>query len=432
MEKQYIERLFDKTLDFYLKCVGAIQIVGPKFCGKSRTARQHANSVIDLMKESDKQKFIPLAKQSPDDLLDYGYKPLLIDEWQIIPYIWNSLKVKIDENSSFGQFILTGSVTDNKLSKTLAGEENEQHTGTGRIIKRLMRTMSLYESKDSNGKVSITDLKNNKFKPSLCNLNIHDYAYLVCRGGWPLSIDVNKTIALQQSKNFYDGLVNSDLYSLNDIKLKKDVVRSKKVLKAYARNISTEASTETIKKDIDSSGNDISIITLNKYLLALQRLFVIEELEAWNPNLRSKVAIREKNTRHFVDPSIATAALNITEENLFMDMSTFGLLFESMVVRDLRIYCDTINANVYHYRDKLAREADAVICFDDDNWALIEIKLADQEAIKEASKKLVKLSNDIDNKRHPKPAFLMIVTATQAAYKDENGVYIVPLGCLKN
>ena len=431
MEKEYIERLFDKKLDFYLKTVGAIQIVGPKWCGKSRTAKRHAKTVIDLMKKRERDQYIELAKKAPEVLLNSGDKPILIDEWQVISFIWNSIKESIDENGGFGQYILTGSVTDNTASKSLAGEENERHTGTGRIIRKVMRTMSSFESHDSNGIVSISNLKDNVFTSGVSQKTIFDYSYLICRGGWPLAIDDDRDIALQQAKTFFDGLVNEDLFSLKDIPLKKDAKRAVKLLKSYSRSISTEASNESIKADLKENGDEIDKNTFIKYLLALERLYVIDELEAWNPNLRSKTAIREKSTRHFVDPSIATSALGITPESMFSDMKTFGLLFESLAIRDLRIYCDSIGAEVYHYRDKADREADAVISFADGSWALLEVKLGDKEEIETASKKLVLLAKDINKKEHPEPAFLMIVTAQKVAYKDDNGVYVVPLCCLK-
>ena len=431
MEKEYIERLFDKKLDFYLKTVGAIQIVGPKWCGKSRTAKRHAKTVIDLMKKRERDQYIELAKKAPEVLLNSGDKPILIDEWQVISFIWNLIKESIDENGGFGQYILTGSVTDNTASKSLAGEENERHTGTGRIIRKVMRTMSSFESHDSNGIVSISNLKDNVFTPGISQKTIFDYSYLICRGGWPLAIDDDRDIALQQAKTCFDGLVNKHVFSLKDIPLKKDVKRAMKLLKSYSRNISTEASNESIKADLKENGDEIDKNTFVKYLLALERLYVIDELEAWNPNLRSKTAIREKSTRHFVDPSIATSALGITPESMFSDMKTFGLLFESLAIRDLRIYCDSIGAEVYHYRDKADREADAVISFADGSWALLEVKLGDKEEIETASKKLVLLAKDINKKEHPEPAFLMIVTAQKVAYKDDNGVYVVPLCCLK-
>ena len=431
MEKEYISRLFDKELEFYLKSVGAIQIVGPKWCGKSRTAKRHAKTVIDLMKKKDRDQYVELAKKAPEVLLSAGEKPLLIDEWQVISFIWNSLKEAIDESGEFGQYILTGSVTDNTASKSLAGEENERHTGTGRIIKRMMRTMSLYESGDSNGSVSISNLREGKDIGALSEKDIKDCAYLICRGGWPLAIGNEREVALQQAKTFYDGLVAEDFFSLKDIPLRKDEQRARKVLRAYARNVATEAPNESIRGDLKENGDEIDKDTFAKYLLALQRLYVIEELEAWNPNLRSKTAIREKNTRHFVDPSIAAVALGITPESMFSDMKTFGFLFESLAIRDLRIYCDTLRANVYHYRDKKDREADAVLTFADGSWALAEVKLGDEEEVKKASEKLVELASDINQSEHPKPAFLMIITAGKVAYKDDNGVYVVPLCCLK-
>ena len=431
MEKEYINRLFDKELDFYLKTVGAIQIVGPKWCGKSRTAKRHAKTIIDLMKKNQRDQYVELAKKAPEVLLNSGDKPILIDEWQVISFIWNSIKEAVDDNGEFGQYILTGSVTDNTAANSLAGEENEKHTGTGRIIKRMMRPMSLFESGDSSGEISLSGLKSGLFNATISNKSIEDYSYFICRGGWPLAINDDRDVALQQAKTFYNGLTGEDIFSLKDIPLRKDEKRAKKLLRAYARSISTEASNESIKADLKENGDEIDKDTFVKYLLALQRLYVIEELEAWNPNLRSKTAIREKNTRHFVDPSIATAALGISPDSMFSDMKTFGLLFESLAIRDLRIYCDTLNADVYHYRDKADREADAVITFEDGSWALIEVKLGDEEEIKESSNKLVALANDIDEKEHPKPAFMMIVTGTNVAYKDDNGVYVAPLACLK-
>ncbi len=430
MAREYMERLFDKELDFYLRSVGAVQIVGPKWCGKSTTARRHAASVIDLLKKSDREQFIPLAKEAPGVFLSYGKKPLLIDEWQIISFIWNSLKEHIDENGRFGQFILTGSVTDRSIEDF--DGEGERHTGTGRIIKRMMRTFSLFESRDSSGLVSLSGLKDGIFSPGFSSKDLHDYAFFLCRGGWPLAIGQSDDVALQQARTFYDGLVNEDLFSLADVPLRKDASRARRLLRSYSRFIASDASNERIKFDLSRNGDEIGKDTFSKYLLALERLFVIEELESWNPNLRSKTAIRVRNTRHFVDPSIATAALNLTPDGLFLDMNTFGLLFESLAIRDLRIYADSIGANVYHYRDKNGREADAVIVFPDGSWALAEVKLTNLADIVSASGKLRKLADDIDIVDHPKPSFLMVLTAGRTAYRDENGVYVAPLACLRN
>ena len=433
MEKEYIERLFDKELEFYLKTVGAVQIVGPKFCGKSRTAKRHAKTIIDLMKKKERDQYIELAKNAPEVLLNRGERPILIDEWQVISFIWNSIKEAIDDNGGFGQYILTGSVTDNTASMSLSGEENERHTGTGRIIKKVMRPMSLFESGDSNGTVSITDLRHGVFKPSICNKNIFDYSFLICRGGWPLAIDDDIDIALQQAKTFYNGLVNEDIFSLNDILLKKDEKRAKRLLRAYSRNISTQASNESIKADLKENDDEIDKDTFIKYLLALQRLYVVEELEAWNPNLRSKTAIREKNTRHFVDPSIATVALGITPESMFSDMKTFGLLFESLAIRDLRIYCDAIGADIYHYRDKAGQECDAVIHLRNGKYGLIEIKLGGDKRIEEGAKSLKSMVKKIDTDKMKVPSFLMVLTGIgDFAYRRQDGIFVVPIGCLKN
>ena len=430
-EKEYIRRLIDDELDFYLKSVGGIWIVGPKWCGKSRTAKRHAKTVIDLLNKKTKDQYVELAKKAPEVLLNSGEKPILIDEWQTIYYIWNSIKEAIDENGGFGQYILTGSVTDNTIDKSANENQEERHTGTGRIIKKLMRPMSLFESGDSNGQISIADLKNKNTISSISNKTIYDYSFLICRGGWPLAINEEEKVALQQAKTFFNGLVTEDIFSLRDIVLRKDETRARKLMRSYSRNIATEASNEAIKADLKDNGDDIDKDTFIKYLQALNRLYVVEELEAWNPNLRSKTAIREKNTRHFVDPSIATSSLGITPKNMFCNMKTFGFLFESLAIRDLRIYCDYLNAKLYHYRDKAEREADAVIQFEDGSWALIEVNLGDEEEIKESSNKLVNLSNDIDNKEHPKPSFLMVITGEKFAYRDDNGVFIVPLSCLR-
>lgn len=429
--KEYIPRLFDEELDFYLKSVGAVIVVGPKWCGKSTTCKRHAKTIIDLIKAETRKQYVSLAKASPSAFLSMGDKPLLIDEWQVVSFIWNSLKYMVDQNGEFGQYILTGSVTDKTASEENDDPENERHTGTGRIIKKMMRTLSLYESGDSNGTVSISGLKNNSFNPSYSNKNINDYAFLICRGGWPLAINVEPLVAIQQSKNYYNGLVNEDIFSIKDLPLRKDTQRARKLLRSYARCVSSEASNELLKSDLAQNGDNIDKDTFIKYLLVLQRLYVIEELEAWNPNLRSKTAIREKNTRHFVDPSIATAALGVSPDGLFKDMHTFGLLFESLVIRDLRIYCDTLDANVYHYRDKLDREADAVIQFEDGEWALVGVKMGDDNDIDEAAKKLINLAADIDIEKK-QPAFLMVVTMGPVAYRREDGVYVVPLACLKN
>ncbi len=432
MEKkdEYISRLFDKTIDFTLKSKGALVIIGPKWCGKSTTAARHAKTIIDLMSLETRQDYVDLAKISPSRFLNCGPKPILIDEWEHVSFIWDQIKYEVDKAKAFGQYILTGSVTD-KSKDDINNNEN-RHTGNGRIIKKMMRTLSLYESGDSNGEVSLLDLKNGIFKPSFSNKNIDDYAYYICRGGWPLAITDDRSISLQQAKDYYEVVVTDDIFSLKDIALRQDVTRARKVMRSYARNVSIPATDETLREDCASNDETFDKDTFAKYLNALKNLYVIEELPAWNPNLRSKTAIRTKETRHFSDPSIGAAALGLTPDGLFNDITTFGFLFESLVIHDLRVYADCIGAHVYKYRDSKNREADAVIQFDDGTWGLIEVKLGGEDDIIKASKNLVKIANDIDINRTGKPAFLMVVTKNKVAKKLDNGVYVVPLACLKD
>lgn len=431
MSKQhYIRRLFDYTVEFTLKSKGALVIVGPKWCGKSTTASRYAKTIIDLMPLDTRNDFIELAKISPTNFLNYGPKPILIDEWQHVAFIWDQVKYEVDKTGEFGQYILTGSVTDK--SKTDREDDHNRHTGNGRIIRKMMRTLSLYETGDSNGSVSLTDLKNKKFSPAVSKKDINDYAYFVCRGGWPLAIGKERDVSLAQAVDYYEVVVTDDIFSLKDIPLRKDEQKARKLMRSYARNVSIAASDETLRDDCATSDETFDKDVFAKYLNALRNLYVIEELPAWNPNLRSKTAIRTKETRHFTDPSIGAAALGITPEGIFKDITTFGLLFESLVIHDLRIYADTIGAHVYKYRDSKKREADAVIQFSDGSWALIEVKLGGEDDIIQAGKNLIGIANDIDWEKTGKPAFLMVVTKNKVAYQMDNGVYVVPLCCLKN
>ncbi len=352
---------------------------------------------------------------------------MLIDEWQMISFIWNSIKEDVSKSRLFGQYILTGSVTDYTRKE---GKYGETHTGTGRIVTKMLRTFSLFESGDSSGEISIGDLKRGKFKIAASKKDIYDYAYLICRGGWPLALGQKESVALQQAKNFYSGAVNRDFFSLKDVPIRKDVQKAAKMMRSYARHIGSQASDEKLRLDF-GFGEELDRSIFAKYLLALKRLFIADELPAWNPNLRSKIAIRTKNTRYFVDPSIATASLGLSPDGLFNDMKTFGFLFESLAIRDLKVYCENLNANLYHYRDKTGREADAVIQFEDGDYALIEIKLCDESELDLAAKKLLAIANDI-NEHKPKPAFIMIITKNKFAYQREDGVYVVPLACLRN
>ena len=427
--KKYIPRLFDYVLEFTLKTKGAVLVEGPKWCGKSTTCKRFAKEIVDLMPIKTREEYILEAQIAPDYFLSSRKKPLLIDEWQHISFIWDQIKVEVDDVGEFGQYILTGSVTD----KDIMEEGNEErHTGNGRIVRKKMRTMSLYESGESNGTISISALKEGIFNISKSNMSLEDYAFSLCRGGWPLAINQEKDVALQQAKDYYNVLVSDDIFSLKSIKIAKDENKARRLMRSYSRNISISASIQTIIDDCIADNEAFDKETVYKYLQALEYLHVIEELPAWNPNVRSKTSIRTKPTRHFIDPSIATACLGLTPDSLFKNIDTFGLLFESLVVRDLRVYCDTINARLYKYRDSKNREADAVIQFEDGDWALIEVKMGGQKDIDAASIKLLNIAKDIDEEKTGKQSFLMVVTKGNLAYRRKDGVYVIPLGCLKN
>lgn len=428
--KKYINRIFDGIIEFTLKSKGALVIVGPKWCGKSTTAKRYAKTVIDLMPLESRNEYIELAKISPANFLNYGPKPILVDEWQHVSFIWDQVKYEVDKTGEFGQYILTGSVTDK--SRIESDDETIRHTGNGRIIRKMMRTMSLYETGDSNGTVSLNDLKNNKFSQAMSKKDINDYAYYICRGGWPVAIGKERDISLAQARDYYEVVVTDDIFSLKDIPIKKDEQKARKLMRSYARNVSIAAADTTLLQDCVGSDDTFDKDVFSKYLNALRNLYVIEELPAWNPNLRSQTAIRTKETRHFTDPSIGAAALGITPEGIFKDITTFGLLFESLVIHDLRVYADAIGAHVYKYRDSKKREADAVLQFADGSWALIEVKLGGEDDIRKAADNLIKIADDIDREKTGKPAFLMVVSKNKVAYRMENGVYVVPLCCLKD
>lgn len=430
MENKYIPRLFDQIIEFSLKSKGAVVVVGPKWCGKSTTAARYANTLIDLMPLENREDFVNLAKIAPSSLLNYGPKPILIDEWQHISFIWDQVKYEVDKTGEFGQYILTGSVTDKCFLES--NGDSSRHTGNGRIIRKMMRTLSLYETGDSNGTVSLAELKEGKFKSAYSDKTIYDYAYYICRGGWPLAINKDREIALAQARDYYEVVVSDDIFSLKEIPLRRDEQRARKLMRSYARNVSIPASDETLREECTSGDETFDKDVFAKYLNVLRNLYVIEELPAWNPNLRSKTVIRTKETRHFIDPSIGAAALGISPEGIFKDITTFGFLFESLVVHDLRVYADMMGAHVYKYRDSKRREADAVIQFNDGSWALVEVKLGNEDDIIQASNNLINIANDIDYEKTGKPAFLMVVTKNKVAYRMDNGVYVVPLCCLKN
>lgn len=373
----------------------------------------------------DKEQNINLADINPSLLLS-GEVPRLIDEWQIAPKLWDAVRFEVDHRNAEGQFILTGSAVP-------ADMNNITHTGTGRFAWLTMRPMTLYESGESNGSVSLLNLFNTTNKISgINNLSLEDIAYLCCRGGWPRSIFMDKDIALEQAYDYYYAVVNSDISRVDNIS--RNPERVKKLMKSYARNIGSQVSNETLKNDIINNDSfSLDTDTVLSYINALKKIFVVEELSAWNPNLRSKVAIRTSDTRYFVDPSIAVAALGLGPKNLINDLNTFGLIFETLCIRDLRVYAESINGSVYHYRDASDLECDAVVHLRNEEYGLIEIKLGGDKLIDNGAKNLMKLKNKIDCDKMNNPSFLMVLTATgKYAYQREDGVYVVPVGCLKN
>ena len=415
--KRYIPRIADEILDFKLKTKGAVWIKGPKWCGKSTTAKRFSKTCILMQDENTREQNIQLAKTSPSFFLK-GDTPLLIDEWQTIPFIWNQIRTEVDKRDEFGQFILTGSVTPNDERL------KDQHSGTGRITDMVMRPMSLFESEESSGAISIKALFNgDKVEPARCNSSLEDYAFYTARGGWPKSIELDGKIALQQAIDYYEGLVESDISHDS----RKDPERVRLLMRSYARNCSTQANNSTIKNDMIANDSEkLDEDTIRTYINSLKSLYVVEESEAWNPNVRSKTAIRTSNTRYFVDPSIACAALNLGPEGLIRDLKTFGLLFENMCIRDLRIYSEPLGGKIRHFRNNKGLESDAVITLKDGSWAAVEIKLGNPDLIEEAAKNLIELKNDVNKE----PRFLMIMTATDVAYQREDDIWIVPAGCL--
>ena len=423
--KEYKKRIADGLLERKLKGKGAVLIQGPKWCGKTTTAEQISKSILYMAKPEEKEQNISLAELNPSLLLK-GEVPRLIDEWQIAPKLWDAIRFEVDHRDEEGQFILTGSAVPAKMN-------NVTHTGTGRVTWLTMRPMSLYESGESNGTVSLLELFNNNSKLNgTSELSLEDIAYLCCRGGWPRSIFMDKDIALEQAYDYYDAVVNSDISRVDDVN--RNPERVKNLMRSYARNIGTQVSYETLKNDIinnDSFALDTD--TVLSYVNALKKIFVIEESPAWNPNLRSKTAIRTSDTRYFVDPSIAVASLAIGPNDLINDLNTFGFIFETLCIRDLRTYAESINGSVYHYRDSSNLECDAVIHLRNGAYGLIEIKLGGDKLINEGAENLLKMKNKIDTEKMKNPSFLMVLTATgKYAYKREDGVCIVPIGCLKN
>lgn len=423
MGREYLKRIADRMLQERLAASGAVLIEGPKWCGKTRTALENSKSHLFMQDPDRAVSYLKAADIKPSLLLQ-GETPRLLDEWQTAPVLWDAVRFMVDQRGKPGQFILTGSAVpkDNVV----------QHTGTGRISRLMMRPMSLYESLESNGSVSLRALFDGQAEiDTFSTLTIEQIAFAIVRGGWPASIGESEDIALRHAIDYVEAVINADVSRVDGIE--KNPVRVRALLRSLSRNISTLATIRTIRADIALGDADESISekTISQYLGALDRIFVTENLPAWNPALRSKSAIRTSPKRLFVDPSIAAAVMRLTPSRLLDDFNYFGFLFESLCDRDLRIYAEAIDGQVFHYRDGSGLEADAVIALNDGRWAAVEVKLGSKE-IDEAAGHLLKLKDKVNTEKMREPSFLMILTGTEIAYRREDGVYVVPLGCLKD
>jgi len=420
-ERVYLMRLCDQELKIALQSSGAVLIEGAKWCGKTRTASNAAKSVL-YMQDPDKTASYQAMADTKPSLLLKGETPRLIDEWQMAPVLWDAVRFQVDEREDTGQFILTGSAipVDNVTA----------HTGTGRFSRMLMRPMSLFESNESNGTVSLGDLfDGNHTIEAMSDLTIEKIAFALCRGGWPASVMKNETSALRMSRDYVEAVVNHDVSRVDEVE--KNPERVRLLLRSLARNVATPASIQTIKEDMEATDISISEKTISSYLNALRRIFVVEDLPAWLPSMRSKTAIRTSSKRHFVDPSIATAILRTNPDGLLNDFNTFGFLFESLCTRDVRIYAQSIDGDVFHYRDKSGLESDLIVRLRDGRWAAIEVKLGNKQ-IEEAAQNLIALKAKIDEDKMGEASFLMVLTGGQFAYRRNDGVLVVPIGSLKN
>ena len=436
--KEYKKRIADQILTDKLESSGAVLIEGPKYCGKTTLATQQAKSILSMADPETLGQNLALARTNISRLLA-GETPRLIDEWQIAPQFWDAVRNEVDKRDEDGQFMLTGSAVPPKPKKDEQGniieEEQIHHTGTGRMSRLKLRTMSLWESEESTGTVSLGKLFDNADTvDGESHIDLDMLAYLTCRGGWPKAVlKKNQKAALAQAFNYFDSVVSSDIKRVDDIE--RDEELTKRIMRSYARNQGMQATAGTILADIKNNGDEqMSDSTVYSYLKALKEIFVIEDAIAWNPNLRSKTAIRTSDTRYYIDPSIATAALGLGPKDLINDMETFGLIFETLAVRDLRVYADALDGKVYHYRDKNNLECDAVVYLRNGSYGLIEIKIGGTELINDGAESLKNLSDKIDTTRMKKPSFLMVLTGIgNYAYKrPEDGVLVVPIGCLKH
>ena len=423
--KAYKARIVDDMLKDKLESKGAVVIEGPKWCGKTTTAIQVAGSILRMDEPGKRETNIQMSEIDPGRLLK-GKAPRLIDEWQIAPKLWDAARYEVDTRGEEGQFILTGSAVPIESREIT-------HSGTGRFTWLMMRPMSLFESGDSTGEVSLNQLFGN---PSVIdgmnNLSIEKLAFLICRGGWPHAVGMKEKPALLQAEDYYEAVIKSDINRADGVS--KNPERVKRLMRSFARNQGTQISNTMLRDDIISNDTEsLNEDTIASYINALKNIFVVEDMPAWNPNLRSKTSIRTSDTRYYVDPSIASASLGIGPKDLTNDLNTMGLLFETLCVRDLRVYAESIGGNVLHYRDKSGLECDTVIHLKNGRYGLAEIKLGGQKFIEDAADNLKSLSNKIDTSKIPAPSFLMIVIGIgEFAYKREDGIFIVPIGCLKN
>lgn len=417
--QNYIPRLIETSISRELSAIGCVSIEGPKWCGKSTTAELFAKTVIKLQNPIIFTQYSAFASTSKENLLR-GEKPILFDEWQKIPEIWDFIRADIDETRLIGQYLLTGSSKPSKAQS--------RHTGTGRIAKLTMYPMSLWESSDSVGSVSLYDLFYSSHAVlGQSKITLDEIAFVICRGGWPQAV-LRPDQALILSQDYFNSLTTEDISDVDDIK--RNPRRAREILRSYARNICSFASTSTLLSDVASNDSTMDIKTLTSYIIAFEKLFVIDNIAAWTPALRSKSVIRAANKRQFIDPSIAAAALGAKPNDLINDLKTFGFFFESLCHRDLKIYANSMGGELYHYHDSYGLEIDGIIHLSDGKWGAVEIKLGGNE-IEQAANNLLCLKNRV-NSNLGDPSFLMVLTGAPYAYKRTDGVIVVPIGCLKN
>lgn len=426
---EYKPRVVDAVLEKKIKSSGAVLVEGPKWCGKTTTAEQHAKSINYVSDPVNLNKNMILAEMNINALLE-GEKPKLLDEWQIIPQLWDAVRFAVDHSKGIGQFIMTGSAVPLDHDK----QSKIHHTGTGRITSLRMRPMSLWESGNSNGGVSLSALFQKPCSPiySEASAQLEDIAFLICRGGWPIATTLEPEYALETAFSYFKAVADTDISRVDGVS--RSSSRTRRLMRSLARHQGTQVTIAGIKADMISNDTEtLDVDTVSSYIEALKKIFVVEDMEAWNPNLRSKAAIRTSDTRYYVDPSIATAALGVGPADLVEDLNTMGLFFETMAVRDLRVYAQTLDGDVFHYRDSNGLECDAVIHLRNGQYGLVEIKLGGQKLIEEGVGTLTKFESSIDTDKMKAPAFKMILTAVgNLAYRREDGIYVVPISCLKD